>query len=171
MSELPDDPRVRAGGMTATTDHPEIHDASAPPCRPPRAATRAPAARGAGLALVLAIAGCARTGAARVLNPAVPRCETSLRDAFALMLVGQGEHEDVAEKVAKSGAEALADVDLGAKPFLLRSPSGIAYAFYFEDEGERCLLHLVAMQGGSLQVSDTLTFLATRPLPGCRCEQ
>jgi hypothetical protein len=137
-----------------------------------RAGTRAPAARGAGLVLVLAIAGCTRTSAARVLNPAVPRCQTSLHDAFALILVRQGEHEDVAEEIAKSGAAALADVDdLGAKPFLLKSPSGIAYAFYFEDEDDRCLLHLVAMQGGSLQVSDTLTFLATRPLPGCRCEQ
>lgn len=128
--------------------------------------------RGPALVVIAALAGggCATSNAARLANPAAVRCRASLRDAFTLMLVGQGEKDDVAEQVAKSGADALADVDLGPHPFKLSSPSGIDYAFYFEDEGRRCLLHLVAKQGAGLQLGDTLMFLATRPLAGCSCD-
>ena len=127
--------------------------------------------RARSLLVIAALAGgCSTSNAARVLNPASVGCRESLRDAFALMLVGQGEQDDVAEQVAKSGADAIADTELGARPFKLSSPSGIDYAFYFEKEGQRCLLHLVAKQGGNFQFGDTLMFLATRPLPGCRCQ-
>jgi len=123
------------------------------------------------LLVIAALAGgCSTSNAARLANPAAVGCRESLRDAFAIMLVGQGEKENVAEQVARSGANALADTDLGPHPFKLSSPSGIDYAFYFEDEGHRCLLHLVAKQGAGLQFGDTLTFLATRPLSGCTCE-
>jgi len=41
----------------------------------------------------------------------------------------------------------------------------------FEDEGRRCVLHLVAWQKGAVQHGNTATYLATRPLRGCRCEK
>jgi hypothetical protein len=127
--------------------------------------------RGAALLVTTALAGaCSTSNAARLANPAAVDCRRSLADAFALMLVGQGEKDHVAEQVATSGADALAAVDLGPHPFKLSSPSGIDYAFYFERDGPRCLLHLVAKQGGNFQFGDTLTFLATRPLHGCRCQ-
>jgi hypothetical protein len=123
------------------------------------------------LVIAALVGGCTTSNAARLANPAAVGCRESLRDAVTLMLVGQGEKDNVAEQVARSGADTLADVDLGPHPFKLSSPSGIDYAFYFEDEGQRCLLHLVAKQGAGLQFADTLTFLATRPLAGCRCER
>ena len=41
----------------------------------------------------------------------------------------------------------------------------------FERDESRCLLHLVAMQAGPLQLSNSLTYLETRLLKGCGCVQ
>jgi hypothetical protein len=113
--------------------------------------------------------GCTGSSASRLTNPAAAKCQASLRDAFAVMLVGQQEKPEVAEAVAAAGAQAIADVELGPTPFKLSSPSGLDYGFYIDDEMGRCLVRLVAIQGGRLQVSDNVTFIATRPLPGCSC--
>ena len=113
--------------------------------------------------------GCTGSSAARLTNPRAAKCQTSLRDAFAVMLVGQQEKPEVAEAVAAAGAQAIADVELGPTPFKLSSPSGLDYGFFIDDEMGRCLLRLVAIQGGRLQVGDNVNFIATRPLPGCGC--
>ncbi|MEW6270879.1 MAG: hypothetical protein AB1689_16470 [Thermodesulfobacteriota bacterium] len=122
--------------------------------------------------LLALLAGCSPS-VARVANPAAPECQESLRDAFAVILVGQEEKPDVAEAMAAAAARQLADVDLGPRPFQLSSPSGTDYAFFFDDERSpsRCLLRLVAWQKGFVQYSNNVTYIATRPLPGCRCER
>jgi hypothetical protein len=109
---------------------------------------------------------------AKLTNPASPRCQDTLRAAFESILVDQQETDENATKVADEAAQALADVDLGAKPFQIQSPaSGIRYGFVFERDESRCLLHLVAMQGGSLQLDNSITYLETRLLKGCGCVQ
>jgi hypothetical protein len=122
------------------------------------------------LALAASVAGCSHR-VARPINPGAPRCQESLREAFALILVAQEEAPEVAEAVGAAAAQQLAEVDLGPRPFKLSSPSGVDYGFFFEDEGKRCLLHLVAWQKGFVQVSNNVTYIATRPLTGCRCEK
>lgn len=107
---------------------------------------------------------------ARPTNPDAPACRQSLSDAFALILVAW-EKPDVAEAVGVAAARELAEADLGPRPFKLSSPSGVDYAFLFEDEGRRCLLRLVAWQKGVVQYSDSVSYIATRPLSGCRCEK
>jgi hypothetical protein len=94
-----------------------------------------------------------------------------LRKAFTVTLVGRGEREDVAEKLADETVQALAAVELGPKPFKLTSPSGVQYGYFFEREDDRCLLRMVAWQVGGLQYADAVHYLATRPLPGCGCKQ
>jgi len=121
------------------------------------------------LALALLVA-CSPT-VAQILNPGYPRCQKSMREAFAITLVGQGESDAVAEKLADETVRALADAELGAKPFKVTSPSGAQYGYFFEREDDRCLLRMAAVQVGILQVSDNVRFLATRPLPGCGCRQ
>lgn len=121
------------------------------------------------LLLLLAVAGCSPK-VARVANPGNARCAQSLRAAFEIILVEQGEKPEAAAKLAASATQALIDVDLGPRPFKLSSPTGIEYGFFFENEEDRrCLLRLVALQLGTLQYSDNVTFLATRPLRGCIC--
>jgi hypothetical protein len=127
----------------------------------------------AALALVLivaSLAACRSAIVARLLNPRSERCQASLHKAFSLMLVGQGEQPEIAEKMADDAIQALADVEMGARPFKLSAPSGYDYGFFFEREDNRCLLRLVAWQKGIVQYSDAVTYLATRPLPGCACE-
>ena len=50
------------------------------------------------LLAIVALAGCS-PGVAELRNPAYPRCRTSLRAAFEIILVGQGEKEDDAQKM------------------------------------------------------------------------
>jgi hypothetical protein len=121
-------------------------------------------------ALAASLAACSHR-VARPVNAGSSRCQESLRDAFALILVRQEEKPDVAEAVGAAAAQKLAEVDLGPRPFKLSSPSGVDYGFFFEDEGKRCLLHLVAWQKGFVQFSNNVTYIATRPLAGCRCEK
>lgn len=123
------------------------------------------------LTLALALPACSVSSVAQLLNPGYPRCQQSLRKAFAVTLVGQGERADVAEKLADDTVQALAAVDLGQKAFKVTSPSGVQYGYFFEREDDRCLLRMVAWQVGGLQYADAVHYLATRPLPGCGCKQ
>jgi hypothetical protein len=124
----------------------------------------------AAVVAMAALAGCSPT-VAQLLNPGYPRCQESLRKAFEITLIGQGETDEVAQKVAADAVQALADVELGARPFKVSSPSGVDYGYFFEREDDRCLLRLVAWQKGFVQYSNNVTFIATRPLPGCGCKQ
>lgn len=109
---------------------------------------------------------------AKLTNATSPRCQATLRDAFESILLDQKESPQSAADVAQGAAWALADVNLGAKPFQVQSPSsGIDYAFVFERDDTRCLMHLVAMQAGGLQLSNNVTYLETRLLKGCGCVQ
>lgn len=125
----------------------------------------------AALLSVTLSAGACSPNVARLLNPEYPRCQRSLREALAITLVGQGETDEVAEKLADDTVQALAAVDLGAKPFKVTSPSGVQYGYLFEREDDRCLLRMVAWQLATVQVSDNVRYLASRPLPGCGCRQ
>ncbi len=124
------------------------------------------------LALALPLAACSPK-VARLTNPAAPRCQETLRDAFESILLDQQEPPDQAAALGASAARALAAVDLGATAFRLPSQAtGVDYAFAFEsDDASRCLLHLVAWQKGGLQYGNNVTFLETRVLSGCRCVQ
>lgn len=109
---------------------------------------------------------------ARIINPGSPRCQETLRDAFESILIDQQEPADQAAALGASAARALAEVDLGANAFRLPSQTtGVSYAFAFERDDKKCLLHLVAWQKGTLQYGNNVTYLETRLLSGCRCVQ
>ena len=124
------------------------------------------------LALAMAAAACSPT-VAKLKNPGSPKCQETLRDAFESILLDQQEPADQAAALGDSAARALAEVDLGASAFRLPSQTtGVSYAFAFErDDANRCLLHLIAWQKGTLQYGNNVQYLETRSLPGCRCVQ
>jgi hypothetical protein len=119
--------------------------------------------------VLLMLAGC--TAVARVANPTAPACQTSLKDGFTQILLEQEEKPDVADALAAAGASSFATMDLGPRPFALSSPSGADYLFFFEREDDGCLLRLYGRQKGFTSYTNNLTYIATRPLPGCRCEE
>jgi hypothetical protein len=136
-----------------------------------RAARRTARCAMAVILLASILAACAAS-VAKLTNPGSKRCQETLRAAFASILLDQQETEENATHVADNAAQALADVDLGAKPFQILSPAtGVEYGFVFERDESRCLLHLVAMQAGGLQLNNNLTYLETRLLKGCGCVQ
>ena len=124
------------------------------------------------LVVVIGAAACSPT-VAKLKNPGAPKCQETLRDAFESILLDQQEPPDQAAALGASAARALAQVDLGASAFRLPSQTtGVSYAFAFErDDANRCLLHLVAWQKGTLQYGNNVQYLETRSLPGCRCVQ
>lgn len=132
--------------------------------------TEAGSWRRATFALVLfALAGC--TAVARVTNPTTPECQTSLRAGFDEILLAQEEKPDVAKALADAAATSLATVDLGPRPFAVSSPSGADYLFFLESTDEGCLLRLYGRQKGFTSYTNNLTYIETRPLPGCGCAE
>ena len=131
-----------------------------------------PACAACVLVLAAVLAACSPR-VAKLTNPASPRCQETLRDAFESILLDQQETPDEAASLGASAARALADVELGASAFRLPSQAtGVDYAFVFErDDVDRCLLHLVAWQKGPLRHGNNVTYLETRLLSGCRCVQ
>ncbi len=133
-------------------------------------ATEAVASRCARSALLLfALAGC--TAVARVTNPTTPECQTSLRAAFDAILLAQEEKPDVAKALADAAATSFATVELGPRPFAVSSPSGADYLFFLESTDEGCLLRLYGWQKGFTSYTNNLTYIETRPLPGCGCAE
>jgi len=111
------------------------------------------------------------TSVARVVNPAEPSCQATLRGAFDSILVEEGETAEVAASLSEAATAKLGAVEIGPRPFVLSSPSGADYAFFFESEEPACLMRLYGRQKGFLSYTNNLTHIATRPLPGCGCAE
>lgn len=119
--------------------------------------------------VLVALAGC--TAVARVTNPTTPECQASLRAGFDEILLEQEEKPDVARALADAAATSLATVELGPRLFAVSSPSGADYLFFLESTDEGCLLRLYGWQKGFTSYTNNLTYIETRPLPGCGCAE
>jgi hypothetical protein len=102
---------------------------------------------------LLTLAGC--TTVARVTRIEDPGCRTSLESAFRSILEEEDEKPDVAAALAAQATDRLAAVDIGPRPFVVSSPSGVDFAFFFEKEEAACLLHLLGSSKASPRTRTT----------------
>jgi hypothetical protein len=114
-------------------------------------------------------AGC--TTVAQVTTLSNPACRDTLRVALAKILQAEGETAPVAERLAESSTAALQTGELGPRPFLVASSSGVDYSFFVEKKGARCLLRLYGRQKGFVSYTNNLTYIATEPLAPCECAE
>lgn len=131
---------------------------------PRRLVLRLPLAAG-----VLLTARC--TTVAQVTTLSNPACRDTLRVALARVLEKEGETAPVAERLAESSTAALQTGELGPRPFLVASSSGVDYSFFVEKKGARCLLRLYGRQKGFVSYTNDLTYIATEPLAPCECAE
>ena len=98
-------------------------------------------------------------------------CRQSFEGALSSILVEQHEAPDVAQNLAQVTREQLERTQLGPRPFVISSSSGADYEFFVQKKSSGCLLRLYGRQKGFTSYSNDLTYIATRPLPGCACTE
>jgi hypothetical protein len=118
-------------------------------------------------ACLLAVAGC--TPVAQVMTLSDRACREAVASGFTRILEAQDEPPQVAAQLAESATRGLQAHPLGPRPFLVASPSGVDYGFFFERSGDSCLLRLYGRQKGFVSYTNNLTYIASEPLASCRC--
>jgi len=122
-----------------------------------------------GLATAVVSAGC--TTIAQITNLTEPQCSASLESGLISILTEQGERDEAAATLAHRTGQRLATAELGPRPFLVASPSGPDYTFFIQKKRNRCLLRLYGRRKGFTSYTNNLTYIATRELPGCACQE
>lgn len=87
------------------------------------------------------------------------------------ILAEQGENADAAAALAQDTLAQLARGARGPRPFLVEAPSGTDYVFFVDKKADGCLLRLYGRRHGFVSYTNNLTWIATRPLPGCECAE
>jgi hypothetical protein len=119
--------------------------------------------------LVLLSVRCASV--AKVTTLSDPGCRQTFTAALARIMESEGETTQVAGQLAESTAMTLETVDLGPRPFLVASNSGVDYSFFVERKGATCVLRLYGRQKGFVSYTNNLTYIATEPLAPCQCAE
>src|SRR5262249_21279655 len=122
----------------------------------------------ASVAAVLS-AGCITV--AQVANLTDERCSGNFESQLSSVLTDQGEKADVADSLAHHTYIILTTAQLGPRPFLVASPSGTDYSFFVQRKADRCLLRLYGRQKGFTSYTNDITYIATRELSGCACQE
>jgi hypothetical protein len=118
-------------------------------------------------ATALLAAGCVTLGRVDIANES---CAESFRARLAEILVAEGEAPPIADEVADRTMDALLGGDEDPADFVTSSPSGATYAFLVQKKEKRCLLRLYFKRRRHVEITNNLTYIATRPLPDCACE-
>jgi hypothetical protein len=111
------------------------------------------------------------TTIATVSNVGDQPCRQNFATALSEILVEEGEETERAQKVLDH-AEVIGSVfDYGPRPFSISSRCGTDYSFFVEKKSEECLVHLYGRQKGFTRYTNNLTYIRTKPLPGCQCRE
>jgi hypothetical protein len=118
------------------------------------------------LAAFAALAGGCATVAQVELND--PACASVFREQLASILVQEGEKSEEAALLAHRASLDLSYGDAGVRPFSVASRTS-DYTFFVQKKKSECLLRLVSRQKGFTVYTNDITYIASRPLTGCRC--
>ncbi len=109
------------------------------------------------------------TSVAQVTNLADSTCQASFEREMAAVLSAEGETTENATALAHNAITILTPGDLGPRPFLVAAPSGTDYSFFVEKTKSSCILRLYGREKGFVSYTNNLTYIESRPLPGCSC--
>ena len=111
------------------------------------------------------LAACATIGEVDLSDEA---CAANFRDQLASILVAQGEPPEGAAAMAQRAVVDVGFGDLGLRPFVVGSRT-TEYTLFVQKKKAGCLLRLLSRQRGFETYTNDVTYIATRPLPACRC--
>ena len=97
-----------------------------------------------------------------------PACGAAFREQVASILVEEKETPEDAALLAQRAALELSYGEAGVRPFSVVSRTS-DYTFFVQKKKGGCLLRLVSRQKGFTVYTNDITYIATRPLTGCRC--
>ena len=110
------------------------------------------------------LAACATVGEVDLSDEA---CAATFRRQIASILAGQGEEPDEAETMAQRAVVGMG-FGPGLRPFVVGSRT-TDYTFFVDRKKTGCLLRLLSRERGLVRYSNDVTYIDSRPLPGCRC--
>ena len=113
--------------------------------------------------------GCETVAGVQNLSDGV--CRGSFEDGLASILVEQHETPETARELAERTRRMIEFAQLGPRPFVVSSSSGADYEFFVQKKKQGCLLRLFGRTKGFTSYTNNLTYIATRPLPGCACQE
>lgn len=119
------------------------------------------------LAALIVSAACLTNAA--IINLDDASCRSALARAISTILVGQKEPPEIADRLAADAVETMDPTEIRFRPLSVSSPSGTDYIFVVRLKSSGCLLRLYAREKGSWSYTNNLTYIATEPLPGCKC--
>jgi hypothetical protein len=70
---------------------------------------------------------------------------------------------------AQGEPQRLAEGEASPAGFFVFAPSGTDYAFFVQKKPRGCLLRLYGRRRLRYELTNTITYIATRPLPDCEC--
>ena len=107
----------------------------------------------------------------RVTNLEDEACRTTFTQAVSKILVSEGERGDIADHAADQTVRYVRFGNIGPRPFMASSPFGTDYFFFVDLKDSKCLLRLYGRQKGMWSYTNDMSYIATEPLPACRCEE
>ncbi|HEU4684590.1 MAG TPA: hypothetical protein VFS39_08835 [Nitrospira sp.] len=120
-------------------------------------------------AVLLLTVGC--TTVAQLTSLTDENCRQTFVEAMTEILTNEGEKPDIADHLSQSVAVMLGTGSFGPRPFLVSSSSGADYGFFVQRKSSDCLLRLFSRQKGFTRYTNNLTYIATRQLTRCYCEE
>lgn len=108
---------------------------------------------------------------AQVTNLSATTCRTSVHRGLSEIFAEQGEDTDAAAALAQDTLVQLTRGRRGPRPFFVEAPSGTDYVFFVDKKTDGCVLRLYGRRHGFVSYTNNLTWIATRPLPGCECTE
>jgi hypothetical protein len=97
-------------------------------------------------------------------------CAARLEEQLAAILIEKGETPEGAETLAEATMAAFARDERDPSNFSVESPSGTNYAFeVVAKASSACVLRLYRRSSRHSSETNTIWYLARRPLPGCLC--
>lgn len=114
---------------------------------------------------MLLLSGCASVARVDLTDPP---CDAAFREQLASILVEEGETPSDAGGIAHRAALDVSDGDAGVRPFSVVSRAA-DYTFFVQKKKTGCLLRLVSRRKGFTVYTNDVTYIASRPLGGCRC--
>lgn len=118
------------------------------------------------VALAIFLAGCATVGRPDLSSQ---RCGDDLASQVADVLFTQGESRPISDDLANGLTVDLSTGALSPVSFFADSPSGCQYGFAIHHTSEGCVLRLYYRKRPGYEVTNNLTYIATRPLKECAC--
>ncbi len=110
---------------------------------------------------------CASVG--KITNQDDSECLKNFQTQLALVMTEEGEPQLSAQRIASKIVAGLSFHPLGRRIFLVEGED-TDYSFFIQNNNGQCVLRLVRTRKGFTTYTNNLTYINSKDIPICRCE-